>query len=86
MEKDATERQIEYLSGLVAGLQAAVRGLIASHPAPEHAIRQVALCVEDAMAAGLASGSTSEHQLLGVERTLSRLLPTEVQIDPARSP
>jgi len=84
MEINSLQRQIEYLNGLVIGLQAAVRGLITSHPSPEHAIEQVGLCIEDMLASGLASEHVSEIQLLGVNRTPPYLLPTQAQLDRAR--
>ena len=83
MHQEISDR-LAYLDGLVIGLQAAVRGLIVSHPDPEAAIRQVNLCIEDMNASSLAASSTTEADLLGLEHSLGRVLPTQMQIDRAR--
>lgn len=75
--------QLEFLQGQVVGLQAALRGLILAHPDPGHAAGVVGRLLEEAQARGLASPSATEHMLLGLESSPSRLVPTEGQIERA---
>lgn len=72
--------QLEFLQGQVVGLQAALRGLILAHPDPARAAGVVAHLLEEAQAKGLASPSATEHMLLGLETSPSRLVPTDGQI------
>jgi len=73
--------QMEYLQGLVAGLQAAVRGLILAHPDPSHAAAVVGLLLEETHAHGLASPSATDTMLHGLEMSPSRLVPTDDQLE-----
>jgi len=83
MEPQDLDDRLDFMHGLILGLQAAVRGLIASHPNPDAAIEQVHLCLEDMHAAGLASTATTDKVLHGLGQTTGYVLPTQAQIERA---
>lgn len=83
MNHQSQTAQLDLLHGMVLGLQAAVRGLIATHPDPERAIEHVHLCLEDMQASGLASAGASDVVLHGLARSEGFVLPTQLQLDRA---
>lgn len=80
MDDVALRRQLEYVQGQVAALQAAVRGLILAHPCPTVAVGVVNQLLEATQASGLASPSTTDGMLLGLAGSPARIVPTAQQL------
>lgn len=84
METTQLQSRLDYLQGQVMALQAAVRGLIYTHPEPHAATRIIDQLLEEAQANGLASEAATDEALLGLARSCARLLPTTDQMHRAR--
>lgn len=84
METAQLQTRLDYLQGQVMALQAAVRGLIYTHPEPHAATRIIDQLLEEAQANGLASDAATDAALLGLARSAARLLPTSGQMQRAR--